>query len=274
MFSFLRRKKEEVNSPLWLKCEKCKSLLFKGELEKNMWVCPKCSYHFKISVKERLYHLFDNHEYELLDENLVSVDPLNFVDTKPYKQRLEEAKKKTSFNEAIINAVGYINGNKIYLSCFNFDFMGGSMGSVVGEKLTRNIERAAKDKIPFICICASGGARMQEGMLSLMQMAKVSAALTKLEDAQTPYIAVLTHPTMGGVSASIAFLGDVILAEPGALIGFAGPRVIEQTIRQKLPEGFQTAEFLLKHGLIDEVVDRRHLKETLTKYIENLKYSL
>ncbi len=272
MLPFLKRKKEEIDSPLWLKCEKCKVLLFKGELEKNLWVCPKCSYHFRISIKERLYYLFDNHKYELLDENILPLDPLNFVDTKSYLERIKEAQKKTSFNEAITNAYGKICGNQVLVSCFNFDFMGGSMGSVVGEKLARNIERAAKKKIPFICICSSGGARMQEGIFSLMQMAKVSAALTKLEDAKVPYISILTHPTMGGVSASIAFLGDVILAEPGALIGFAGPRVIEQTIKQKLPKDFQTAEFLLKHGLIDGVIDRRNLRETLAKYIETMMY--
>ena len=272
MLSFLKRKKEEIDSPLWIKCEKCKALLFKGELEKNLWVCPKCGYHFKINVKERLFSLFDNHEYEILDENILPLDPLNFVDTKPYIERIKEAQKKTSFNEAVINAFGKILENPVLVSCFNFDFMGGSMGSVVGEKLARNIERAAEKKIPFICICASGGARMQEGIFSLMQMAKVSATLTKLEEAKVPYISILTHPTMGGVSASIAFLGDVILAEPGALIGFAGPRVIEQTIKQKLPKDFQTAEFLLKHGLIDGVVDRRKLRETLAKYIEAMTY--
>jgi len=272
MLSFLKRKKEEIDSPLWIKCEKCKALLFKGELEKNLWVCPKCGYHFKINVKERLFSLFDNHEYKILDENILPLDPLNFVDTKPYIERIKEAQKKTSFNEAVINAFGKILENPVLVSCFNFDFMGGSMGSVVGEKLARNIERAAEKKIPFICICASGGARMQEGIFSLMQMAKVSAALTKLEEAKVPYISILTHPTMGGVSASIAFLGDVILAEPGALIGFAGPRVIEQTIKQKLPKDFQTAEFLLKHGLIDGVVDRRKLRETLAKYIEAMAY--
>lgn len=272
MLSFLKRKKEKIDSPLWIKCEKCKALLFKGELEKNLWVCPKCGYHFKINVKERLFSLFDNHEYKILDENILPLDPLNFVDTKPYIERIKEAQKKTSFNEAVINAFGKILENPVLVSCFNFDFMGGSMGSVVGEKLARNIERAAEKKIPFICICASGGARMQEGIFSLMQMAKVSATLTKLEEAKVPYISILTHPTMGGVSASIAFLGDVILAEPGALIGFAGPRVIEQTIKQKLPKDFQTAEFLLKHGLIDGVVDRRKLRETLAKYIEAMTY--
>ncbi len=259
-----------VPSGLWIKCENCKALLFKGELESNLMVCPKCGYHFPMPAKERLYMLLDRGSFEELDKNLAPRDILGFKDRKPYTQRLEEAQKKTGLKDAVVNARGRIEGRSVLVSCFDFRFMGGSMGSVVGEKLTRNIERAAEEKVPFICISASGGARMQEGIISLMQMAKTSAALGRLEERGAPYISVLTHPTMGGVSASFAFLGDVIIAEPKALIGFAGPRVIEQTIRQKLPKGFQRAEFLLEHGLIDMVVERNKLRETLARLLELL----
>lgn len=257
-----------VPTGLWIKCEECKSLLFRGELESNLMVCPKCGYHFPMPAKDRLYMLFDKGSFEELDTDLEPRDVLGFVDKKPYTERLKQAQGKTGLKDAVINAKGKIDGKDVLVSCFDFRFMGGSMGSVVGEKITRNIERAAENRTPFICISASGGARMQEGVVSLMQMAKTSAALTLLEERGVPYISVLTHPTMGGVSASFAFLGDVIIAEPKALIGFAGPRVIEQTIRQKLPKGFQRSEFLLEHGLIDMVVERRELRNTLSKLIE------
>ena len=264
------KQQSQVPSGLWVKCEGCKALLFKGELESNMMVCPKCGYHFPLPARARLYMLFDEGRYEELDGELEPVDVLNFTDVKPYTERLESARKKTGLKEAVINARGRINRIEVLVSCFDFGFMGGSMGSVAGEKVTRNIERAAEEKIPFICISASGGARMQEGIISLMQMAKTSAALALLEERGVPYISVLTHPTTGGVSASFAFLGDVIIAEPKALIGFAGPRVIEQTIRQKLPKGFQRSEFLLEHGLIDMVVERKDLKNTLSQLVELL----
>jgi len=266
-----KKSSSPVPSGLWVKCEDCKTLLFKGELESNFMVCPKCGYHFPVPAKERLFMLFDNAEFEELDKNLESVDVLEFSDRKPYTQRIKEAQEKTGLKDSVVNAYGKIGGNEVFVSCFDFRFMGGSMGAVAGEKVTRNIERAAEEKIPFICITASGGARMQEGIVSLMQMAKTAAALTLLEERGVPYISVLTHPTMGGVSASFAFLGDVIIAEPKALIGFAGPRVIEQTIKQKLPKGFQRSEFLLEHGLIDMVVERKELKETISKLVELLK---
>ncbi|WP_456397918.1 acetyl-CoA carboxylase, carboxyltransferase subunit beta [Desulfurobacterium sp.] len=257
-----------VPSGLWIKCNECKNLLFRGELEKNLMVCPKCGFHFPMDARERLHSLFDRGEYEELDIELEPGDILGFKDRKPYTERLASAQRKTGLKDAVVNARGEIGGIKTYVTCFDFKFMGGSMGSVVGEKITRNIERAAEEGIPFICISSSGGARMQEGVISLMQMAKTSAALARLEERGVPYISVLTHPTMGGVSASFAFLGDVIIAEPGALIGFAGPRVIEQTIRQKLPKGFQKAEFLLEHGLIDMVVPREDLKDTIVHFLK------
>jgi len=265
----LKEKELQLPSGLWFKCEKCKALLFRGELESSYWICPKCGYHFPVPARDRLYMFFDGGIYEEIDGELQPTDPLGFADKKPYAKRLEEAQEKTGLKDSVINARGKINGREVLVSCFDFRFMGGSMGSVAGEKVTRNAERAAEERIPFICITASGGARMQEGILSLMQMAKTSAALARLEERGVPFITVLTHPTMGGVSASFAFLGDVIIAEPGALIGFAGPRVIEQTIKQKLPEGFQRAEFLLEHGLIDMVVERPKLKETIAKLLSH-----
>ena len=265
----LKEKELQLPSGLWLKCEKCKALLFRGELESSYWICPKCGYHFPVPARDRLYMLFDGGIYEEIDGELQPTDPLGFADKKPYAKRLKEAQEKTGLKDSVINARGRIDGREVLVSCFDFRFMGGSMGSVAGEKVTRNAERAAEERIPFICITASGGARMQEGILSLMQMAKTSAALARLEERGVPFITVLTHPTMGGVSASFAFLGDVIIAEPGALVGFAGPRVIEQTIKQKLPEGFQRAEFLLEHGLIDMVVERPKLKETIAKLLSH-----
>ncbi|WP_457567749.1 acetyl-CoA carboxylase, carboxyltransferase subunit beta [Desulfurobacterium sp.] len=261
-------KTSAVPSGLWIKCNECKSLLFRGELEKNLMVCPKCGFHFPMDARERLFSLFDDGEYQELDGELEPRDILGFKDRKPYVERLVSAQRKTGLKDAVVNAKGRIGGLDAYVTCFDFKFMGGSMGSVVGEKITRNIERAAEEGIPFVCISSSGGARMQEGVISLMQMAKTSAALARLEERGVPYISVLTHPTMGGVSASFAFLGDVIIAEPGALIGFAGPRVIEQTIKQKLPRGFQKAEFLLEHGLIDMVVPREDLKDAIVHFLK------
>ncbi len=270
---FRRKRLEEAkgssNLPggLWIKCQECKALLFRGELESSLWVCPKCGYHFPVPARDRLYMLFDGGNFTELDQDLEPQDLLGFKDRKPYTQRIEEAQKKTGLKDSVVNARGKIEGKDVLISCFDFRFMGGSMGRVAGEKVTRNIERAAQEGIPFICITASGGARMQEGIISLMQMAKTSAALTRLEERGVPFISVLSHPTMGGVSASFAFLGDVIIAEPKALIGFAGPRVIEQTIRQKLPKGFQRAEFLLEHGLIDMVVERKELKKIIANLL-------
>jgi acetyl-CoA carboxylase carboxyl transferase subunit beta len=264
------KKSTQVPSGLWIKCEKCKNLLFKGELEKNAMVCPKCNYHFPIPVRSRLYMLFDHSRFEELDSELEPKDVLKFKDVKPYTERLKNAQRKTGLKDCVINAKGKLSGRDVLISCFDFNFMGGSMGWVAGEKVTRNAERAAKEGVPFICISSSGGARMQEGIISLMQMVKTSAAIGLMKKQGVPYISVLTHPTMGGVSASFAFLGDVIIAEPGALIGFAGPRVIEQTIKQKLPKGFQRSEFLLEHGLIDMVVHRKKLKEEITKILDFL----
>jgi acetyl-CoA carboxylase carboxyl transferase subunit beta len=265
--SLERRRASNLPGGLWIKCQECKALLFKGELESSLWVCPKCGYHFPVPAKDRLYMLFDEGDYTELDAELEPQDILNFKDRKSYSERLRESQEKTGLKDSVVNARGRIGGIETLVSCFDFRFMGGSMGRVAGEKITRNIERAADERIPFVCIAASGGARMQEGIVSLMQMAKTSAALTLLEERGVPFISVLTHPTMGGVSASFAFLGDVIIAEPKALIGFAGPRVIEQTIRQKLPKGFQRAEFLLEHGLIDMVVHRKELKERLSNLL-------
>ncbi len=266
---FFKKREDGLQLPsgLWIKCPECKNLLFKGELEKNLWVCPKCGFHFPISASDRLKQLLDD-GYELLDQELSPTDPLGFKDLKSYTDRLAQAQRKTGLKDSVLNAKGKINGISVYASVFDFKFMGGSMGSVAGEKVTRNIERAAEEKIPFVSVASSGGARMQEGIISLMQMAKTAAALARLEERGVPYISILAHPTMGGVSASFAFLGDVIIAEPGALIGFAGPRVIEQTIKQKLPKGFQRAEFLLEHGLIDMVVHRSDLKETVAKLLK------
>lgn len=263
-----QEQKSAVPSGLWIKCNKCKSLLFKGELEENLMVCTKCGFHFSVNAKDRLYYLFDDGVYTELDTDLEPRDILGFSDIKSYTERIALARRKTGLEDAVVNAKGKVAGIESFASCFDFNFMGGSMGSVVGEKITRNIERAADEGKPFICISSSGGARMQEGIISLMQMAKTSAALARLDEKGIPYISVLTHPTMGGVSASFAFLGDVIIAEPGALIGFAGPRVIEQTIRQKLPKGFQRAEFLLEHGLIDKVVERKDLKSVIGKLLK------
>jgi acetyl-CoA carboxylase carboxyl transferase subunit beta len=249
---------------LFTKCEGCRAIIWKKDLEANEKVCPKCGFHTKMNARERLRSLFDEGAYEVFDQNLVTTDPLEFYDRQPYAQRLAAARKVTKLNDAMINAAGRLAGRKVLICAMEYGFIGGSMGSVMGEMLTLAIERALEQKLPIIIISASGGARMHEGTFSLMQMAKISAALARLDDARVPFISLLTDPTTGGVTASFAMLGDLNIAEPGALIGFAGPRVIEQTIRQKLPKGFQRSEFLLEHGMLDAIVDRRDLREYLT----------
>ncbi len=245
---------------LWVKCEGCRQIIWKKDLEENLNVCPKCDKHFRVDARTRLSQLFDNGEYSMEDINLSSTDPLKFTDLKPYASRLKAAQASTGLKDAIINGRGLINGKPVIVSAMEYSFIGGSMGAVVGEVITRAIEKATKERIPLVIISASGGARMMEGVISLMTLAKISAALARMDDAHVPYISVLTDPTTGGTTASFAMLGDLNIGEPGALIGFAGPRVIEQTIRQKLPEGFQRSEFLLQHGMLDAVVHRRDLK--------------
>jgi acetyl-CoA carboxylase carboxyl transferase subunit beta len=253
---------------LWVKCEGCRQIIWKKDLEDNLNVCPKCGKHFRIDARTRLANLFDNGEYETFSDNLSSTDPLKFVDLKPYSERLKRAQEDTGLTDAVINGRGKLNGRPIIISAMEYSFIGGSMGSVVGEVITRAVELALESKEPLIIISASGGARMMEGVLSLMQLAKISAALAKLDEARVPYISVLTDPTTGGVTASFAMLGDLNIAEPGALIGFAGPRVIEQTIRQKLPAGFQRSEFLLEHGMLDAVVHRKEMKAYIARALD------
>src|ERR1700736_3200384 len=245
---------------LWVKCDTCRQIIWKKDLEENFNVCPKCDRHFRIDARSRLAQLLDDNEYEVSDSNLTSTDPLKFVDLKAYSSRLEQAQADTGLKDAVINARGKLNGRAVIVSAMEYSFIGGSMGAVVGEMITRAIEQATDTKSPIIIVSASGGARMMEGVVSLMQLAKISAALARLDEARVPYISVLTDPTTGGVTASFAMLGDLNIAEPGALIGFAGPRVIEQTIGQKLPEGFQRSEFLLEHGFLDAIVPRKELK--------------
>lgn len=260
---------EEVPD-LFTKCPSCGEMLFNDALRQNLWVCHRCRYHFRIGAVERLRSLCDDPpSVELHDADLYPVDLLKFVDSKPYPKRFEEACKKTGRNEAFISVAGPVGGIDMEIGAFDFAYLGGSMGSVVGEMVTRLFERAAARRVPAVVICASGGARMQEGVLSLMQMAKTCAALGRLQEAGMPYVSVLTHPTTGGVAASFAMLGDVILAEPGALVGFAGPRVIRETIGQELPEGFQTAEYLLEHGLIDRIVTRHELKPIMCRMLRH-----
>jgi len=254
---------------LWTKCENCRAITFRKDLEQNLFVCPKCQFHFKVSATQRLEMLLDTRWTEH-DAGMISTDPLHFVDTKPYVKRIKEAQKKLGMNDAVITAEGQLNGRPVVVCAMEFGFIGGSMGAVVGEKVTRGIELALSTQQPFIAVSCSGGARMMEGTISLMQLAKVSAALAKLDDAKLPYISILTDPTTGGVTASFAMLGDLNIAEPGALIGFAGPRVIEQTIRQKLPEGFQRSEFLLEHGFLDAVVPRKELKAFVASSLDLL----
>jgi acetyl-CoA carboxylase carboxyl transferase subunit beta len=254
---------------LWVKCSACKEIIYRKEVVKNVSVCPKCAFHFRLSARERLATLCDD-EWEEFDSGLVSADPLKFQDTKPYAARLKDGRAKTALLDAFVSAVGTLGGIRTVVGAMEYGFIGGSMGVVVGEKVTRCVERAEREQLPLVVISCSGGARMMEGALSLMQMAKISAALARLDDARLPFISILTDPTTGGVTASYAMLGDVNIAEPRALIGFAGPRVIEQTIRQKLPPGFQRSEFLLQHGMIDMVVDRRQLKPTLVRCLRLL----
>ena len=264
-------KKTTKDEDLWVNCKICKEQIFIAELEDNLKVCPHCDYHFRLETRQRIHQLLDQDTFTEYDQTLTSSDPLKFKDTKKYKERIKSSAKKGLSNDAIITGSGSIEGLPVELCAFDFSFMGGSMGSVVGEKITRTIERAIESNSALIIVSCSGGARMQEGIFSLMQMAKTSAALSKLSNKKIPYISILTDPTMGGVSASFSMLGDIILAEPGALVGFAGPRVIEQTIKQKLPAGFQRAEFLLDHGLIDNVVHRKELKSTLAHLLRLLQ---
>ena len=260
-------KKVRVPEGLMTKCQNCRETLYSKDLENNHNVCPKCSHHFRISAVKRIALLLDEGSFIEFDKNMVSVDFLEFKDSKSYQERIDAALAKGGAKDAVICGEGKIEGKPVQLAVFDFTFMGGSMGSVVGEKVTRAIERGVEKKMPVIVVSASGGARMQESILSLMQMAKTSAALSKLREAGIPYISILTDPTTGGVTASFAMLGDINMAEPKALIGFAGPRVIEQTIRQKLPEGFQRSEYLLEHGMIDIIVDRKDMRQKLSQII-------
>lgn len=273
--AWFKRSEPSVNTPatdektvktegLWVQCEGCKQIIFRQALEKNLSLCPKCGYHFRIDARTRLELLFDG-DYEEFDEHLESSDPIGFVDSKPYAVRLDGMRKGTGLRDALISARGMLHGRRVNLCAMELKFIGGSMGAVMGEKIARAIDRSLADGDPLIVISASGGARMQEGATSLMQMGKISAGLMRLDEGGIPYISILTDPTTGGVTASFAMLGDLNIAEPGALIGFAGPRVIEQTIRQKLPDGFQRAEFLEKHGFLDAVVKRDEMKDYLAK---------
>jgi acetyl-CoA carboxylase carboxyl transferase subunit beta len=262
--------KVKVPEGLWTKCVSCSETIFTKDIENNLNVCPKCNHHYRLSARKRLDLLLDEGSFNELDAGLISVDCLNFKDTKSYQSRIDAALAKGGSKDAIICGSGLIESTPVQICVFDFSFMGGSMGSVVGEKITRGIERALADRTPVIIISASGGARMQESILSLMQMAKTSAALAKLREAGLPFVSILTDPTTGGVTASFAMLGDINMSEPKALIGFAGPRVIEQTIRQKLPEGFQRAEYLLDHGMVDVIVDRAKMKEQLSSILKML----
>lgn len=262
--------KKNIPEGLWCKCPSCQAVLYRTDLEQNMEVCPKCSFHNRISARTRIDTLLDKDKRKEIGALIQPLDSLKFNDTQSYADRIKSSQKDLNEKDAIVVMQGLMEGKSVVVAAFEFKFMGGSMGSVVGEKFVRGVQAAIKAKATFICVSASGGARMQEGLLSLMQMAKTSAALTKLSEAKLPYFSVLTDPTMGGVSASFAMLGDVIIAEPKALIGFAGPRVIEQTVREKLPEGFQRSEFLLTHGAIDMIVDRRDMKKKLTNLISKL----
>lgn len=263
--------KKGVPEGLWTKCDGCNAILYRAELEKNINVCPKCSYHHRIIARERINNFLDDHTWQEIANHIEAVDHLKFRDSKKYKDRISTAQKETGEKDALIVGRGHIQGVDVVIAVFEFAFMGGSMGSAVGEKFVQGINCCIENKIPFICFSASGGARMQEALISLMQMAKTSAALSKLSEQHLPYISVLTDPTMGGVSASLAMLGDIIIAEPKALIGFAGPRVIEQTVRTPLPEGFQRSEFLMEHGAIDMIVDRREMRNTIARLLAKLQ---
>ena len=278
--AWFKRQKKSIEDPvapddrrvrtegMWVKCDSCRQIIWKKDLEANWHVCGKCQYHFKLSSGRRLELLLDDGQWTEHDAELASSDPLEFSDTKPYKKRLAVAQRDLGVNDAIVTAEGRLNGRRVFCCSMEFQFIGGSMGAVVGEKVTRAAEKALEQRAPLVVVSCSGGARMMEGAVSLMQMAKISAALARLDRAKIPYISVLADPTTGGVTASYAMLGDLNIAEPGALIGFAGPRVIEQTIRQKLPPGFQRAEFLLEHGFLDAVVHRRELKTYISNALE------
>ncbi|MDD9820026.1 MAG: acetyl-CoA carboxylase, carboxyltransferase subunit beta [Nitrospira sp.] len=255
---------------LWVKCPLCRAIVYRKEVDRNFKLCPKCGYHLPLSVQERIDLLLDPHSFHEWDAALVPGDPLAFVDTRPYAERLDACQTKTGRRDAIVTGEGMLHDHQVVLGIFDFGFMGGSMGSVVGEKICRAVDRAVERRHPFLLVTTSGGARMQEGILALMQMAKTAAAVARLHEAGIPFLVLLTDPTFGGVTASVAMLGDVILAEPKALIGFAGPRVIEQTIKQRLPDGFQRAEFLLEHGMIDAIVSRPHLRDTIHTMLRHL----
>ncbi|RZS58304.1 acetyl-CoA carboxylase, carboxyltransferase subunit beta [Sphaerotilus mobilis] len=263
--------RRSVPEGLWVKCPSCETVLYNTDLEQNVNVCPKCSHHHRIDARARLDAFLDAEGRYEVGQEVVPVDPLKFKDSKKYPERLKEAMEATGETDALIVMGGSVMSIPLVVACFEFDFMGGSMGSVVGERFVRGVETAIEQKVPFVCFTATGGARMQEGLLSLMQMAKTNAALTRLAKAKLPYVSVLTDPTMGGVSASFAFVGDVVMAEPKALIGFAGPRVIENTVREKLPEGFQRSEFLVEKGALDMIVDRRQLRSTIARVLAMLQ---
>ena len=265
-----REKRSKVPEGLWVKCDGCREILYNKELARNFKICTKCGYHFRLSAPERLAMLFDDGKYMEQDGDLRSVDPLKFRDSKRYRDRIKSAEENVGASEAVLVGSGTVGGVPVLIAAMEFFFLGGSMGSVVGEKVTRAAERALSERKPLIVVSTSGGARMPEGILSLMQMAKISAALARLAESRIPFISVMSDPTTGGVTASYAMLGDLNVAEPNALIGFAGPRVIEQTIRQTLPEGFQRSEFLLEHGMLDFIVDRSEMKETLVRCLELL----
>lgn len=260
--------KKDTPQGLWTKCENCGEIIHRKQLEQNFYTCSKCNYHFRIGSKEYLAILLDEGTFKEMDRKMRSTDPLNFKDTKPYKERLKEAMRKTELNDAIRTGVGKINGIEVVIGCMDFSFIGGSMGSVVGEKVVRAVDKARKSRIPLVIVSSSGGARMMESVLSLMQLAKTSSRLAQLADAGVPYISILTDPTTGGVTASYAMLGDINIAEPGALIGFAGPRVVRQAVGKDLPPGFQRAEFQLEHGFVDKVVHRKDMKETVTRLMK------
>ncbi|HET6676010.1 MAG TPA: acetyl-CoA carboxylase, carboxyltransferase subunit beta [Nitrospiraceae bacterium] len=274
---FKKSKAQEAEGPkrnkgaegMWLKCNHCREIVYRKEVDRNNKVCPKCEYHFPISVIERINLLIDLGTFKEWDGDLEPQDPLNFHDTRSYRERIKLQQDKTGRKDAMVIGEGLINARKVALCVFDFSFMGGSMGSVVGEKICRAVDRALAGRLPLILVTASGGARMQEGILSLMQMAKTSAAVAKLGEAKLPFVSILADPTFGGVTASVAMLGDVIIAEPKALIGFAGPRVIEQTIKQQLPDQFQRAEFLLEHGMVDMIIERKHLKEAVSTLVSH-----
>jgi acetyl-CoA carboxylase carboxyl transferase subunit beta len=262
-------KRPKIVEGMWLKCNHCREIVYRKEVDRNSKVCPKCDYHFPISVTERISLLLDLGTFKEWETDIEPQDPLNFTDTKSYRDRLKVQQQKTGRKDALVVGEGALNGRRVALGVFDFSFMGGSMGSVVGEKICRIADRALGSRMPFLLVTASGGARMQEGILSLMQMAKASAAVARLAEERLPFITILADPTFGGVTASVAMLGDVIIAEPKALIGFAGPRVIEQTIKQQLPDEFQRAEFMLDHGMIDMIVERKRLKETLNTLLSH-----